>query len=438
MRSRRTQGPTSTVARGGRGPGPRGRRRERGAAVLLAALLAPGAAGAQSPARGVARAAPPPTPTGPAEAAPPDSSVTNPWAGAPRAPATGPRPGAPEAPAINPWAGAPEAPATAPRPGAPEAPATAPRPGAPDAPATAPRPGAPDAPATAPRPGAPDAPAANARPATPDAPATDPRPGAPDARDARQASPVDLLTLHRDTYFITGFSKGTQAKFQFSFKYELWPNAGPHAVQLGYTQRSLWALYDTSSPFTETNYAPELFYTYYHRAGRDDAPGCGFFHQRVGFEHESNGRSPPLSRSWNRLYAETRFVCRDAASRHLAAAQLRAWAPPIGTADNPAITRYLGYGELGLSYGLDARGLGNVSLSAIGRKGTSRRLALGSLEFDLRWRPAYESFAAGWRLTPHLYAQAYTGYGEMLVSYDAPTTAFRVGFGISDRPAPAR
>ncbi|MCU0684197.1 MAG: phospholipase A, partial [Polyangiaceae bacterium] len=263
---------------------------------------------------------------------------------------------------------------------------------------------APAAPALAPTP-----------PPAPEAPATDPRPGAPDARDVRPKSVVDLLTLHEDNYFITGFSKGTQAKFQFSFKYELWPNEGPHAVQFAYTQRSLWALYDTSSPFVETNYAPELFYTYYHRHERDAAPGCGFFLERAGLQHESNGQSEPLSRGWNRLYAETRFGCRDEGSRHLAAVRLRVWAPPIGTADNPAITRYLGYGELGISYGFDARSLGNLSLSAIGRKGTSRRLALGSLEFDLRWRPAYESFLSGWRLTPHLYAQAYTGYGEMLV-----------------------
>ncbi|HEU4536217.1 MAG TPA: phospholipase A, partial [Polyangiaceae bacterium] len=200
-----------------------------------------------------------------------------------------------------------------------------PAPLAPTTPAGAPKPDpvAPAPPLDPSTPGpAPDDPSGNvaaptpvaapaAPPAGPAAPATDPRPGAPDARDVRPTTAIDLLTLHEDNYFLTGFTKETQVKFQFSFKYELWPNEGPHALQLAYTQRSVWALYDESSPFVETNYGPELFYTFYHRAGREGAPGCGFFLERAGLQHESNGQSPPLSRGWNRLYAETRFGCRD-------------------------------------------------------------------------------------------------------------------------------
>ena len=75
---------------------------------------------------------------------------------------------------------------------------------------------------------------------------------------------LDILTFHRSNYFIAGFSHETQVKFQFSFKYDLWPSTSRHTVYLAYSQKSLWDLYDTSQPFRESNYAPEVFYAHYH------------------------------------------------------------------------------------------------------------------------------------------------------------------------------
>ena len=83
---------------------------------------------------------------------------------------------------------------------------------------------------------------------------------------------LDLLTLYKDNYFLTGFSTATEAKFQFSAKFDIWPNRGPHAVYFAVTQRSLWDVYQASQPFRENNYEPELLYTYYHVPGRYDPP----------------------------------------------------------------------------------------------------------------------------------------------------------------------
>ncbi|HYQ46491.1 MAG TPA: phospholipase A [Polyangiaceae bacterium] len=254
-------------------------------------------------------------------------------------------------------------------------------------------------------------------------------PPGPTAAPSHEAE-LDLLTFYKDNYFITGFSMETEAKFQFSAKFDIWPNRGQHAVYFAFTQKSLWDIYRTSFPFVENNYAPELFYSFFHVPGRyEPAPGCGFFFERVGAIHESTGESGDDSRGWNRVYGESRFACYDPAHRY-GALTLQVWAPPFGKKDNPDIASYQGYGELTLSVGSDrGRGwLGDWELAVHGRKGT-KNWSVGSLELDGRWRPRYGDF---WRFTPYLYAQFFTGYGETLLSYDRSTTSFRVGIGFTD------
>ncbi|MEI9938760.1 MAG: phospholipase A [Pseudomonadota bacterium] len=241
---------------------------------------------------------------------------------------------------------------------------------------------------------------------------------------------LDLLTFYKDNYFITGFTMETEAKFQFSAKFDIWPNRGRHAVYFAFTQKSLWDIYRTSQPFVESNYAPELFYSYFHAPGRyDPDPGCGFFFERGGILHESTGEQGAESRGWNRVYGESRFACYDPAHRY-AAITLQVWAPPFGIKDNPDIASYAGYGELSLSVGSDrGRGwLGDWELASHARKGT-KNWAVGSLELDARWRPRYGDF---WRFTPYLYTQFFTGYGETLLNYDRSSTAFRIGIGFTD------
>ena len=250
------------------------------------------------------------------------------------------------------------------------------------------------------------------------------------SRAPSQAADRDLLTFYKDNYFITGFTKATEGKFQFSAKFDIWPNRGQHALYFAFTQKSRWDIYRTSLPFAENDYAPELFYSYFHVPGRyEPEPGCGFFFERVGVIHESNGEQGAASRGWNRVYVESRFACYDPAHRY-AALTLQLWAPPFGKSDNADISRYEGYGELSLSIGSD-RGqgwLGDWELATHAHKGM-RDWRVGSLELDGRWRPRYGEF---WRFTPYLYAQVYSGYGETLLSYDRPLTTFRIGIGFTD------
>jgi len=273
--------------------------------------------------------------------------------------------------------------------------------------------------------------AAHASPDTPDAAAGATEPSVATAPGSKVAPQLDLLTFYKDNYFLTGFSNATEVKFQFSAKFDLWPNRGPHAVYFAFSQKSLWNIYRASQPFAESNYAPELFYSYFHAPNRyEPAVGCGFFLERFGFVHESTGEGGARSRGWNRIYGESRFACYDA-GRNYGALTLQLWAPPFGTTDNPDIAKFMGFGELSVAVGSEGGQLwlGDWELALHARKGT-RAVRVGSLEVDARWRPRYGAF---WRFTPYLYGQLFSGYGETLLDYDHALTAIRVGIGFTDR-----
>lgn len=94
-----------------------------------------------------------------------------------------------------------------------------------------------------------------------------------------------------------------EVKFQLSLAFPLWRGIlGPNSV-LGasYTQKSWWQLSnsDESSPFRETNYEPQLFLGF---ATDYSFAGWTLRDVEMGYNHDSNGRSDPTSRSWNRIY----------------------------------------------------------------------------------------------------------------------------------------
>lgn len=244
---------------------------------------------------------------------------------------------------------------------------------------------------------------------------------------------LDVLTFHRSNYIVSGFTSASQVKFQFSIKYDFWPSTSHHTVYFGYTQKSLWDLYEQSSPFRESNYAPELFYAHFHSEihGQPN-PGCGLFSEQLGFEHESNGEGSDDSRSWNRVFADVEASCAGNVLYGLLG--LRLWYP-LGLSSNERITQTLGYGELVLGLGLDddsAHMNGLVTLAA--RKGANLELGKGSLTLDARWRPTYKRlFGKAWKFAPFVWFQLFTGYGETLGSYDRASTHVRLGIGFTDR-----
>jgi phospholipase A1 len=209
--------------------------------------------------------------------------------------------------------------------------------------------------------------------------------------------------------------KSTEAKFQFSFKGRLWTTDDRRwGVWAAYTQQSQWQLYngDESRPFRDTNYMPEIMVAY--RPGIELPLGFRWNMVNVGFNHQSNGRSDILSRSWNRLIAEGAIERGDLVLN--AKLWYRLKEDDIDD-DNPDITDYLGYGEIGALY----------------------RWQGHSFSANLRGNPATGKGAlqVGWFSPPLLgplrfYVQGFTGYGESLIDYNWNQTTIGAGVALSD------
>jgi len=73
-------------------------------------------------------------------------------------------------------------------------------------------------------------------------------------------------------------------------------------------------------------------------------------------------------------------------------------------------------------------------LTIAARKGTSRRIAKGSLTVDARFRPTYQRLLGkAWKFAPYLWFQLFAGYGESLGTLDSASTSARLGIGLTDR-----
>lgn len=211
-------------------------------------------------------------------------------------------------------------------------------------------------------------------------------------------------------------AQNTEVKFQISFKVKLWEDILGKDMDLwfAYTQLAFWQLYNSefSAPFRETNYEPELllnFRTNY------DLLGLKGRIINLGLNHQSNGRSQPLSRSWNRIVANFGF------ERDRFNLLLKTWYRIPENAkddDNPDIDRYLGYGELWGYYFLNKH-----RFAAMVRNNLRPADNRGAIQLEWSF-PLIERISG--------YVQYFNGYGESLLDYNKSVNRFSVGFMVTD------
>jgi phospholipase A1 len=193
-----------------------------------------------------------------------------------------------------------------------------------------------------------------------------------------------VLTPHKRNYFLLSYADdpnddafrdllddedadqdNAETEFQVSIKVALDRDTfyEGDAIQFGFTIKSFWQTFndDESAPFRETNYQPEIWY-------RTPIPWNSFGSETmlwgIGAEHQSNGRSRELSRSWNRVYTTVTWLSEDYAFR------FKPWYripesskdDPTDTDgdDNPDIHRYMGYFEFSGIYRADEIGRAHV------------------------------------------------------------------------------
>jgi len=231
-------------------------------------------------------------------------------------------------------------------------------------------------------------------------------------QNERPHSPNPLNTVTR-----TEQLENIEAKFQISFKTKLWQGVFGDAgdLWLGYTQSSRWQVYNdhVSRPFRETNYEPEamlVFDTHYRVLGWDGRL------LGIGVNHQSNGQSNPLSRSWNRVIANVGF------ERGNWTVMLRPWwrIPEGGVDDNnPDISDYVGRGEVQIVHERNGQEFGMMLRHSF--RGGSR--SHGSARFT--W-----SFPLAGNLRG--YMEVFKGYGESLIDYNHNATYLGLGVSLLD------
>jgi phospholipase A1 len=201
----------------------------------------------------------------------------------------------------------------------------------------------------------------------------------------------------------------SEAAFQLSIKAKLWQDVLGRRMDLwlGYTQRAFWQVYDVaeSSPFREMDHEPELILSL--RTGFRFLGFAGRFVQ-IGLNHQSNGLSRPLSRSWDRLVGSVGLEKGPVSL--LVTGWFRLTVKPLEN----EMTRYLGYGEVQGYYFLKRHRIG-LKL----RDNLSFRSNRAALQAD--W--CFPLFARVGGIV-----QCYFGYGESLLDFDHRTS--RIGLGI--------
>jgi phospholipase A1 len=207
-----------------------------------------------------------------------------------------------------------------------------------------------------------------------------------------------------------------EAAFQLSFKFRMWTTDDRRwGVWAAYTQQSQWQLYNDSGnasrPFRETNYMPELLLS--------TKPGLqwGALQWNLftfAFNHQSNGRSDKISRSWNRLVAGF-----GVEYGNLGVVGRLWWRIPESSEsdDNPTISDYYGWGDLSAIYKWGGQSIGAT----------------------LRGNPSTGKGAAqlAWTSAPLIgplrgYVKLFSGYGETLIDYDWNQTTIGIGVSLND------
>jgi outer membrane phospholipase A len=229
------------------------------------------------------------------------------------------------------------------------------------------------------------------------------------------------LAIHQPNYFVYGAGNEPAAKFQFSLKYRLLTFGGPErpSLQLAYTQRSLWDLRESSQPFYDTSYMPELFVESLRPPSSGRRRPLSFLGWAAGYRHESNGKGGEDSRGCDVLYARAGLAGGATAAWYFAIVP-EIWQYLATTDQLPDLEEYRGYGKLQLIVG---HGSGpGLAWSASPADGFRRV----THQIDLTLPIGVRKLDFGTYFVVHYF----DGYAESLLDYTHASRSVRAGFAL--------
>lgn len=219
-------------------------------------------------------------------------------------------------------------------------------------------------------------------------------------------------------------------RFQISLKTEMMnnipivrelPYVTSSRIWAGYTQQSNWQVFDAeaSRPLRENVYEPEIVLS----VGIDnevEGEKLRYIPRmlNLGLVHQSNGRSNPTSRSWNRLYLESGWEVSDRLSL-----MVRPWwrIPESRDDDNPDIDKFMGYGDMTIRWEDSKR----KNAATLLLRNNLRSDNKGFAQLDLQRQVLNNPY-----LKLHLMAS--TGYGATLLDYNHSQTIFGMGISLGE------
>ncbi|MDT8993080.1 phospholipase A [Curvibacter sp. APW13] len=194
------------------------------------------------------------------------------------------------------------------------------------------------------------------------------------------------------------------------------------SVWFAYSQQSYWQLFNSelSRPFRATDHEPELIYILPLQA---ELPGgWRWAYAGVSANHQSNGQSLPLSRSWNRVIAMAGF---ELGQRWTV--NVRAWQRLPEAAeddDNPDIVDKVGRGEVSVLWNASNDNSVGLTVRPVFGSGDA-----GSVRLTW-WHRIGQSTNP--RSSLRFHTELFSGYGDSLVDYNHRRTALNFGLTLLD------
>lgn len=196
------------------------------------------------------------------------------------------------------------------------------------------------------------------------------------------------------------------------------------SLWFAYSQQSYWQLFnaDLSRPFRATDHEPELTYIFPLESALPS--GWRLRYGGVSLNHQSNGQSLPLSRSWNRVIARAGLELGNTVA--INASLWQRLPEDASSDDNPDIEDMVGRAEVAAAWNLNP--YNTLAL-------TLRHSLKGEGNGSVRLGWLYKIGSAGNRSdrsSLRFHTELFSGYGDSLMDYNRRRTVLSVGLTLLD------
>jgi len=196
------------------------------------------------------------------------------------------------------------------------------------------------------------------------------------------------------------------------------------SLWFAYSQQSYWQLFnaDLSRPFRATDHEPELTYIFPLESALPS--GWRLRYGGVSLNHQSNGQSLPLSRSWNRVIARAGL---ELGSKVAINASLWQRLPEDAASDdNPDIEDMVGRAEVAAAWNVDP-----ANTLALTLRHSLKGEANGSVRLGWLHKIGTAS-SRGDRSGLRFHTELFSGFGDSLMDYNRRRTVLSVGLTLLD------